>query len=88
VPLPIYGRVLDEDDAASNRRLHCRKYNSCLAFAVRNDWPGFVCTACTAYEQMDRDEFFQDVDSINDMLKRMAQIAFTAIERSRLGSTG
>jgi len=82
MPLPIYGRVLDEDDAALNRQLHCRRYNECLNFAVRNDWPGFVCTSCVTYDPMDRDEFFQDVDAFGDLLKRMAQVSFTSGERA------
>lgn len=84
MPLPIYGRVLNEDDAAANRQLHCRAYNECLTFAVRNDWPGFVCTHCGSYDQMSRDEYFRDVDAMSDMLLRMAAVAFTAVEQERL----
>lgn len=79
--LPVYGRVIDEDDAAANRQLHCRKYNECLSFAVRNDWPGFVCTSCMNYDRMDRFEYFRDIDAMTDMLQRMSQVTFSAEEK-------
>ncbi len=84
-PLPIYGRVLSPEDADRGRNLMCSSYNDCLHFAERNDWPGFVCTSCTAYTPIDRDQMFRDLDAITDMMARMAQVAFSPEERVRMG---
>lgn len=40
----------DPSAAAAMRRLDCVYYDQCLDVAVREDWPGFHCQACQAYE--------------------------------------
>jgi hypothetical protein len=50
--------VMPEDSKPSwaaemhgERRLWCKRYDTCLSYAACLKWPGFDCTACTVREE-------------------------------------
>jgi hypothetical protein len=40
----------------TRRRLDCRVYDRCLNDAAEQDWPGFTCDGCGAYQGIARRE--------------------------------
>jgi hypothetical protein len=38
-------------EAVGERRLWCRRYDTCLSFAASQKWPGFDCGACGVREE-------------------------------------
>ena len=54
-------QIHDPASAPAVRRLDCNGYNACLTVAVRNDWPGFSCNSCAAYERITLDRARQDM---------------------------
>jgi hypothetical protein len=53
-------RIEDPDEVPALRRLGCRSYGACLDVAVENDWSGFHCGACQAYEPQTPQEAERD----------------------------
>jgi hypothetical protein len=58
-------RPASDDEAPGRRRVYCRRYDGCLGVAVANDWPGFACHACGAYEPL------TDVEEARDARGRL-----------------
>lgn len=38
-------------EAVGDRRLWCRRYDTCLSYAAAEKWPGFDCGACRVREE-------------------------------------
>lgn len=59
-PMPCRGSQQD-------RRVMCQHYSKCLDRAVAEDWPGFSCRACEAYnpEQLDLEEIMSEAHRCN-----------------------
>lgn len=55
-PEPTDAWAASPEEAAQIRRLNCRHYDTCLDFAIGQDWRGFGCSSCTAHEPLNRQE--------------------------------
>ena len=64
------------------RRLDCRQYDGCLDIAVDNDWRGFHCNDCKAYEKQTpteaRRDYFATLEFLSDtqLLAGLRQATF------------
>lgn len=38
------------------REINCRRYDTCLDYAIAHDWPGFHCGACDVDDELTLDE--------------------------------
>ena len=68
-------RIEDPERAAELRRLDCRSYSGCLDTAAAQDWRGFHCNGCSAYEPLTPMERKRDHRALLDMLAQTQLIS-------------
>ena len=62
-PVAISARLYAED-VSSVRMLDCTLYGDCLSVADKNDWSGFGCAECQAFQAHDQFQRESDVTSL------------------------
>ena len=49
-------------EGVGDRRLWCRRYDTCLSYAAAHDWDGFDCSSCDVHDEMtERERFIEAV---------------------------
>lgn len=61
-------RLWDPDKVPEVRKVTCKYYNYCLSIADKNNWRGFSCRECYAYEAITSDDNKRDYEGIVNML--------------------
>ena len=70
------------DGTVVARQLHCRRYDECVEVAEANDWPGFSCAACAAFEPLTAMEEARDHDGLLDLLAELRLADIVAVDRA------
>jgi hypothetical protein len=62
--LPLFDNTVD-----GKRKLHCRRYDNCLGYAMKMNWNSFDCLDCKIEEMITKDAWTYDLEGLADLLR-------------------
>ena len=65
---PTRSKRYDESEIGLHRRVLCRRYTNCLAWAAQQDFLGWTCDNCEIREVISREQQKDDLDGLCDFL--------------------
>lgn len=61
---PLFDNTVD-----GKRKIHCKRYENCLLYAMKMGWSSFDCLDCCVEEKISKEEFERDLEGLAALLR-------------------